>query len=119
LLALLLVADWCLPSPPPMESFGAPIDSAVPHVRSQNKWPQRLQFDTSVPSGLPPAAAAVAATVPRDLAPDPKLNAMAETRSSERQAPAKPKPHVATRHRYRMPPPSPTQLAVNPWPQSW
>jgi hypothetical protein len=119
LLALLLVADWYLPSPSPMESFGAPIDSAMIHVRSQHKWPQRLQFDTSTPSGLPPTAPAVAATAPIDTAPDPKLNAMAEVRSSDRPTPAKPKPHVAPRHRYSMPPPSPTQFAVNPWPQSW
>jgi hypothetical protein len=116
LLALLLVADWYLPRAAPMASFGAPIDSTMIHLRSQHKWPQRLQFDTSAPSALSPV---VAATVPTDSAPDAKLDAMAEARPLEKQTPAKPKPHVATRHKYRVPPLSTTQLAVNPWPQSW
>ena len=118
---LLLVANWYLPGAPPMASFGEPVDSAMIHVRSQHKWPQRLQFDTSAPSMLAPSPPVVAATAPMDPepAPNPKLNAMAEAKSSEKPAAAKPKPRVAMRHRYRPPPLQPRQFAVNPWPSAW
>jgi hypothetical protein len=119
LLALLLVVDWYLPSPAPMQSYGEPIGSATLHIRSEHKWPQRLQFDTSAPGSLPTSPPAVAATVTED----PKLSAFAEVRpqekpAEEKQVVAKSKSRVATKHRNR----NALRFAVNPipmWPPSW
>ena len=122
LLMLLLVADWYLPGPPPMQSYGAPIDAASVHVRSEHKWPERLQFDTAAPSILPPSPAIATAVTSED----PKLEAFAEVRPPEKppekQVVVKPKTHVASRHRNRRSP-EPLLFAVNPtssvWPPSW
>jgi hypothetical protein len=117
LLALLLVVGWYLPDPPPMSIYGEPIDSAVLHIRSEHKWPQRLQFDTTAPAMLPPSPPAVAA-IPSE---DSKLDALAQARAPEKQAtekPAKPKSRVATKHRRRAPPEAPL-FAVNPPPSNW
>jgi hypothetical protein len=119
LLALLLVMSWYLPSPPPMSGYGAPIDEAILRVRSEHKWPQRLQFDTTLPAMLPRAPSIEAAVPPED----PKLSALAEARPPETQVmeklvAAKPKSHVATRSRRRAPA-EVTQFAVNPAPSPW
>jgi len=119
LLALLLVAGWYLPDPPPLPIYGGPIDSAILHIRSEHKWPQRLQFDTSTPAILPPSPPAIAA-MPTE---DSKLNALAEARMPEKQVTekpvtAKPKSHVATRRRHRGPAEA-AQFAINPAPSNW
>lgn len=117
LLALLFVADWYLPSPSPMQSYGAPIDASILHIRSEHKWPQRLQFDTSMPA-MPPPSSAVAAMPTRD----PKLDALAQAMPPERQVaenpPAKSKSRVATRRRHRGPAET-GQFAVNPASSNW
>jgi hypothetical protein len=105
-----------------MQSYGAPIDAAMVHLRSQQKWPERLQFDTAAPSILPPSPAVAAATASED----PKLEAFAEARPPEKppekQVVVNPKTHVASRHRSRKSP-EPLHFAVNPtssiWPPSW
>jgi hypothetical protein len=119
LLAPLLVTGRYLPSPPPMSDYGTPIDEAILHVRSEHKWPQRLQFDTTTHAILPPAPP-IAAAMPTE---DPKLGALAESRPPEtqvmeKQVTAKPKSHVATRSRRRAPA-EVTQFAVNPAPSPW
>ena len=113
LLVLLFVADWYLPSPSPMTSYGAPMDEAILHIRSEHKWPQRLQFDTTAPAMLP-TSSPIGAAMPAE---DPKLNTLAEARPPETQVIAKPRPHVATRHRNRAPAET-TRFAVNPAPSS-
>jgi hypothetical protein len=101
-----------------MQSYGAPIDAAMVHVRSQQKWPERLQFDTAAPSILAPSPTVAAATAGED----PKLEAYAEVRPlekpPEKQVVVKPKTHVASRHRNRKSPES-LRLAVNPTPSTW
>jgi hypothetical protein len=118
LLALLLFAGWYLPDPPPMPIYGGPIDSAILHIRSEHKWPQRLQFDTSTPATLPPSPPVVAAMPTRD----PKLDALAQARPSEKQVTEKPpltsKPHVATKRRHRGPAEG-GQFAAYPAPSNW
>jgi len=118
LLVLLLVAAWNLPDPAPLPIYGAPIDSATLHIRSEHKWPQRLQFDTSMPAILPPSPPTVAAMPIQD----PKLDALAEVRPPEKQVAEKPaaksKSRVATRHRRRGPAEG-GQFAVNPPPSNW
>jgi hypothetical protein len=102
-----------------MAGYGGPIDAAVIHIRSEHKWPQRLQFDTAAPAVLPPSPPVVAAMAEAPKpAEDPKLGARAELRAPEKQAVAKPRPRVAARRRYVVPSEG-TRLAVNPWPASW
>ncbi len=66
LLALLLIADVCLPGVPISEE--APVFSPVIRIHSDPKWPERIVFDTSTPIIVPnrnsepavPASAALA-----------------------------------------------------------
>jgi len=101
-----------------MPIYGGPIDSAILHIRSEHKWPQRLQFDTAMPARLPPSSPAVAAMPIQD----PKLDALAQARPPEKQVTEKPatksKPHVAARRRRRGPAEA-NQFAVNPGPSNW
>jgi hypothetical protein len=118
LLALLFVADWYLPGPPAMPIYGRPIDSAILHIRSEQKWPQRLQFDTSMPTILPSPPAVAAMPIQ-----DSRLDALAEVKPPDKQvmekpATAKPKSRIATRHRRRAPAEA-TQFAINPAPSNW
>jgi hypothetical protein len=116
LVALLFVVGWYLPGPTPMASFGGRIDSATLRVRSEHKWPERMQFDTAAPSRLPPSPPSVAETASED----PKLEAHAEIRSPEKPAVAKPKPRVQASRRHRQPQGQPqdgVRFAVNPSPQ--
>jgi len=75
LLMLLFVANACLPKPPPAEAkvvYLPPI-----RIHSDEKWPERIVFDTSVPmvrvaqtdSGIvhPPAPPPPAGVLPPDL----------------------------------------------------
>jgi hypothetical protein len=99
-----------------MASFGGPIDSAGLRVRSEHKWPERMQFDTSAPAMLPPSPPSVVETTIED----PKLEAHAEIRPPEKPAVAKPKPRVQASRRHRQPQGQPqdgVRFAVNPSPQ--
>jgi hypothetical protein len=55
LAALLLIAGWCLPEPPP--SFpDRPdiIDGSAIRIRSEHKWPDKVVLDTGQPTITPP-----------------------------------------------------------------
>jgi hypothetical protein len=62
LLALLFVADLFLPELPPVES----ADSRLPaiHIQSIQKWPDRVVYDTSIPTIIPAPSAKAEANVP-------------------------------------------------------
>jgi hypothetical protein len=123
LLALLLVADWYWPTPSPMPSYGAPIDETIVRIRSEHKWPQKVQLDTTMPKVVPssPVATGIAEAVPAASAAAPSarpaLNALAQAAPPQKQI-AKRKPAAHTR--YRQPPSyGPTRFAVNPTPPLW
>ena len=61
LLALLLIADACLPALPTTQGSRSTADLSVIRIRSDNKWPERVVFDTSRPTITPAPAAAVTA----------------------------------------------------------
>jgi hypothetical protein len=42
LAALLLVADWCLPTPPAMFAKQLVIDRSIIRIKSAHKWPERI-----------------------------------------------------------------------------
>jgi len=53
LLALLFVADWCLPKPLP-EAAGDAINRPVIRIASAQQPPERIIIDTSQPTIVPP-----------------------------------------------------------------
>jgi hypothetical protein len=53
LLALLFVADACLPKMPAEESANGGFDPTTIRIHSDRKWPERVVFDTSHPAIVP------------------------------------------------------------------
>jgi len=101
LLAILVVANWCLPGEPPMLSSATAIDRSTLRIRSEHKWPQKIEFDTAMQPFIAPSAPAVAMTAETTAAahPDkPPLDALAQAKPSE-PAIAKPKPRLRTARR--------------------
>ena len=65
LLALLLIANVCLPALPVAEGSHSTVDRSVIRIHSDRKWPERVVFDTSRPTIVPaPAPAVVVAEAP-------------------------------------------------------
>ncbi|MBR0713417.1 hypothetical protein [Bradyrhizobium liaoningense] len=64
LLALLLLANACLPTPPLQER--AESNQVVIRIHADPKWPQRVEYDTNAPA-IPPQQTASTET----QAPDP------------------------------------------------
>ena len=77
LLALLVALDAFAPQQVAVASKAAPsIDKTVVRIRSDQKPPERVVYDTSLPTIVPPAAKAQIAAVP----PVPVVDATAQTR---------------------------------------
>jgi hypothetical protein len=56
LIALLLIAGWCLPTPPAMfADQQLAMDRAVIRIKSARKWPEKIVLDTSRPTMAPRA----------------------------------------------------------------
>jgi hypothetical protein len=76
LVAVLLVAGWCLPTPPAMfADQSVAIDRAVIRIKSAHKWPEKIILDTSQPTitapvVMDPLAARPSVPLPFDKAPD-------------------------------------------------
>src|SRR5271168_4324149 len=62
LLALLFIADACLPPLPVAKASRSATDLSVIRIHSDTKWPERVVFDTTRPT-IMPAPAAVAAVM--------------------------------------------------------
>jgi hypothetical protein len=83
LAALLLIADWCLPTPPAMFAKQLVIDRSIIRIKSAHKWPEKIVLDTSRPIITPPTLeeppTAQSVRLPPDEAGDrSNLEAMAE-----------------------------------------
>jgi hypothetical protein len=63
LLALLVVSDAYLPKLPVADSTVAAVDTPLIRIHSDRKWPERVVFDTSIPTITPRPAANTAASV--------------------------------------------------------
>jgi len=63
LLALLFAMDTFVPKEPVAGSTAsaAPIENPTLRIRSDHKWPERVVYDTSLPTIVPPAAVKTAA----------------------------------------------------------
>jgi hypothetical protein len=67
LLALLLVADACLPALPVVRASRSDTDLSVIRIHSDTKWPERVVFDTTRPTITPvPAPVVAEAVAPRE-----------------------------------------------------
>jgi hypothetical protein len=124
LLAMLAAANWYLPSPPPEPSAQLQVDKSGLQIRSEHKWPQKIEFDTAMQPFIAPSAPASAAAVPTvaEVRPEkPALDALAQAKPSEPEI-AKPKPRVRTARRATRSAPR-VVVAANPaapqWPFGW
>jgi hypothetical protein len=118
LLAMLLVANWYLPSPPAMPNEDPPIDRTTLRIRSERVWPQKVQFDTSIAPFLAPSAPVIAAAAAPANPQKPAPNAMAQAKPPEPQI-AKPKLRARVKYRTAPRSPPPIRFAVNPTPPVW
>jgi hypothetical protein len=64
LLALLFIADAYLPRLPATERTAAAADLSVIRIYSDRKWPERVVFDTTLPTVTPPTSAITETRVP-------------------------------------------------------
>jgi len=82
LAALLLIAGWCLPTPPAMFANQLAIDRSIIRIKSAHKWPEKVVLDTSQPTIAPAveeSSAAPSVWLPPDEAVDQSnLEAMAQ-----------------------------------------
>ena len=128
LLALLFLVSWYGPTAPTTiasddQAQEASLDREILRIRSAQKWPQKIDFDTSIPTIVPPPA--LVASVP-PAPPEPFkaaeavnksiLNAHAEAKPAQAPTP----PRKVARHRtYRPAPPQygpyPVASAWSPW----
>jgi hypothetical protein len=66
LLALILIANACLPALPVAEVARSDVDRSIIRIRSDTKWPERVVFDTTRPTITPrPAVTAVVVEAPQ------------------------------------------------------
>ncbi|MBA2397450.1 MAG: hypothetical protein H0V72_01880 [Bradyrhizobium sp.] len=71
LLALLFLADWCMPQLA-VTPARAEVDRSIIRLHSRHKWPERIVIDTSLPTIVPP---------PAEIAEAPPVKAPAVVRS--------------------------------------
>ncbi len=106
LLALLFISDWVLPSLPTTDrAADTGTNKPLLRINSEQKWPERVAFDTSVP----PIAPVQTATTEEAVTP-PAAGAAADISAKARDAfaqlrppvPKKPEPHrkrkIAKKH---------------------
>jgi hypothetical protein len=92
LLALLFIADACLPPLPVAKASRSATDLSVIRIHSDTKWPERVVFDTTRPTITPvPAPVLAEAVQPREkAAAAPSKTGMREA-FAQLPAPAHPK----------------------------
>ena len=81
LLALLLAVDALVPQQAVVASQAGPsIDKTVVRIRSDQKPPERVVYDTSLPTIVPPQAVTAQAVAPLRLRAAPLADATAQAR---------------------------------------
>jgi hypothetical protein len=127
LVALLFVAAWVWPSSEPVQSqetiAQAAADAPIARIHSTQKWPDKIQFDTSRPIIVAPPSPVVAMTAPsapvlaENTAAASPLDARAEIKPNVQPAPAR-RRQARVHHRY--PHQATSRWAnANPMAQSW
>jgi hypothetical protein len=116
LLALLLAIDAFVPQETVVASQAAPsVDKTVVRIRSDQKPPERVVYDTSLPTIVPPPAVTAQGTAPV-VAPSAAADATAQTRVRETFAQfvpeaKKPEPQVQRKRKIAKSRPAPMQFA--------
>jgi hypothetical protein len=89
LLALLFISDPYLPKLPAADWGNS--RSAIIHIHSDQKWPERIVYDTSLPTVVPAQIANIEANVaaPEIVASTPAREAFAQLQPSGRLSDAK------------------------------
>jgi hypothetical protein len=127
LLALFFISDWYWAAAPATAASDdraqeASLDRQILRIRSAQKWPQKIVFDTNIPTVVPPPAA-VANVPPPPPSPlaaaaarnKSVLNAYAEAKPAAQ--PQTPVRKTAVRHRtYK---PAPPQIGAYPVASAW
>ena len=108
LLALLFIVDACLPQLPVVESANTAAnantatDLSVIRIHSDRKWPERVEFDTSLPvtmaAPVRTAEASVPATAPDGTAPIRMRDAFAQLQTAQLQTSEPNKLERTSRH---------------------
>jgi hypothetical protein len=129
LLALIFIADWYWPaaqSTAAAQAEATALDKSILRIRSAQKWPQKVVFDTSIPTIVPPPALVAEAPPPpppfkaaearNKSAEESVLNAHAEAKPAKAKAPAR-KVAEVRRRIYRAAPygPAPYRSAPAPF----
>jgi hypothetical protein len=115
LIGLLFVADWVWPTVPSAPSLPAqqssqvstesPVEQSI-RIRSARRWPDKIDFDTTQPTVVPPPPAPMVAEAPPApsaaapvVADNSPLDARAEVKPLAKPATPAPKRHASrTRH---------------------
>jgi hypothetical protein len=89
LLALLFISDPYLPKLPAAD--GENSRSAIIHIHSDQKWPERIVYDTSLPTVVPAQIANIEANVaaPEIVASTTAREAFAQLQPTSQLSPAK------------------------------
>lgn len=133
LVALLFVVNWIWPSAEPVPLLDTSVqgsaDVPIARIHSTRKWPDKIQFDTSMPTIVPPAPPPqLAATVPpppaaaTNTASASLLDARAEAKPNVQPAP--PRKRLAKVHHRSPRQPATSRWAdanpsARPWSWSW
>jgi hypothetical protein len=124
LLALLFVVNWVWQNPSPIPNYGSPLDEKIVRIRSEHKWPRKVELDTTIPIIVPPSTPATETiTAEAAIPPPPKAvsNALAQANLPQKQVA---KRRQVAHARYRNPNGAgELRFAVNPmlpaWPTGW
>jgi hypothetical protein len=120
LLALLFAVNWFWQNPTPMPSYGSPLDEKIVRIRSEHKWPRKVELDTTIPIIVPPSTpVAETATAEAAIQPPskPASNALAQANPPQKQVA---KRRQAAHARYRnQNVAGELRFAVNPMPPAW
>ena len=129
LVALLFVVNWIWPSAAPVAlletSAQGSADVPIARIHSTRKWPDKIQFDTSMPTIVPPPSPPpqLAATVPPPAAATTTasaspLDARAEAKPNVQPAPSRKR---LTRAHHRGPRQATTSrwADANPYARPW
>jgi len=115
LLALLFISDACLPKLPVADRANA--DLPVIRIHSDRKWPERVVYDTSLPTIIPAQTVSTETSVPVTVT---DVTAKARERAAFAQLqppePKKPEPTLRRQRKLakRRPPPPMVMVAQQP-----
>jgi hypothetical protein len=119
LLALLFVLDAVLPKAPVAATTEASTDKSIIRIHSDRKWPERIVFDTSLPTIIPAATAKADVAVAPAPVQVSDVTAKVRVRDAFAQLPfdpktlqPKPQPKRKIAKRHYAPPP--VQVAQQP-----